>query len=701
MKIPLKGLPAVDTSNGWGANILSEGEMEAMLACIGDGVISVDSAGKIEYLTASDITERKMAETNLRRSEEKYKSLFMNMHSGLAYCKLLVDLEKVLPDFEYLEVNEAFEEMFEREHNQKDIVGKRFSELFSYDAETYARKLEIIIDIALGRKSKFEGEYYSEQSDRWYSMAMYSPEKNYFVTSLSDITERKLAEVELKRAKEEAEAANMAKSEFLANMSHEIRTPLNGVVGMIDLTLLTELSAEQRESLNIAKSCANSLLKLINDILDFSKMEAGKLVVETLNYNVKHIIEETVKAHAIQAKEKGLEFNCSFSSTIPEYVKGDPNRLLQVLNNLINNAIKFTDHGEVTVKVKKDKVMDNDIVLAFSVTDTGIGIADQEMDRLFKNFSQVDSSFTRKYGGTGLGLVISRQLVEIMGGTMRVESKKNQGSTFYFTIMFKKGEHPDSKPKELVRKYNTLEKLYILLVEDDKVNQKVITRMLERGHHIVDVADNGREALELCKLNEYDVILMDIQMPKMDGIEATNYIRTLEGKNKHTPIIAVTAYALQGDRERFLTLGMDGYIAKPIQIDDLLGTLALVITPEVRTLNIFAERKININKNGVLEFLESGSKKPENEDIIPVFAQIAGHIKELNNSLESNDLMLSEKIAHKIKNLANNIDAHELKSSAFKIELAVRRGNLKEAMDKSIQLISYFDTLKKSLLLDG
>ena len=225
--------------------------------------------------------------------------------------------------------------------------------------------------------------------------------------------------------------------------------------------------------------------------------------------------------------------------------------------------------------------------------------------------------------------------------------------------------------------------------------------MLERGHHIVDVADNGREALELCKLNEYDVILMDIQMPKMDGIEATNYIRTLEGKNKHTPIIAVTAYALQGDRERFLTLGMDGYIAKPIQIDDLLGTLALVITPEVRTLNIFAERKININKNGVLEFLESGSKKPENEDIIPVFAQIAGHIKELNNSLESNDLMLSEKIAHKIKNLANNIDAHELKSSAFKIELAVRRGNLKEAMDKSIQLISYFDTLKKSLLLDG
>ncbi|HXP11947.1 MAG TPA: response regulator, partial [Acidobacteriaceae bacterium] len=378
-----------------------------------------------------------------------------------------------------------------------------------------------------------------------------------------------------------ADTANAAKSEFLANMSHEIRTPLNGIIGMTNLALDTKLTAEQAEYLETVKLSADALLNVISDILDFSKIEAGKIELEEIAFSLTDCIEDALKTIRFRAKEKGLPLTCDIGAEVPSAVKGDPGRLRQVLLNLVGNAIKFTDQGEVGVRVLADVMEEKAANFHFIVSDSGVGIAPDKADMIFESFNQADASTTRHFGGTGLGLTISRCLVEMMDGRLWVESQLGVGSRFHFTVrlILQGVKMPTVDP--LVTRYSLRDRgdflrgLRILLAEDNHVNQKIAIRLLEkRGHHPV-LAATGKEALEALARASFDLVLMDVHMPDMDGIEATMAIREKEKTTGlHQPIIAMTALAMKGDRERCLAAGMDGYLSKPIDLQQLEDVLA-------------------------------------------------------------------------------------------------------------------------------
>ncbi len=400
--------------------------------------------------------------------------------------------------------------------------------------------------------------------------------------AVQDITERKLASLELEKQRKQAEAAAIAKSQFLATMSHEIRTPMNGVLGMIELLNRSELSDAQRENALIAKESAKSLLAILDDILDFSKLDAEQTTLESIQFDLRTVADSVVALHSIKAQEKGLQLSLAIDENLPSTITGDPTRLRQILTNLIGNAIKFTESGCIDLRILRQEASGTSL-LRFEVKDTGIGIAPEARERIFDRFAQEDSTTTRRFGGTGLGLAICKQLVTLMGGEIGIEGERGKGSTFWFTVPERVEKQTETcsikRSAEQSNPSTVQKKLRILVAEDHNTNQKVVSTFLDAAGHDVHMVNNGAEALSALNSQPFDLILMDIFMPVMDGTLATSVIRSLDTPYKDIPIIALTANAMQGDRERYLAAGMTDYVSKPIDYDELLAAVARATDP--------------------------------------------------------------------------------------------------------------------------
>ncbi len=494
-------------------------------------------------------------------------------------------------DLQLISCNIAYEKMFEV--RREDILfrplgrhrGEIASEIEQIERQLLAKpgvhQIERVIASPSGRRIHciINKSTYADEANE-------SGEVGGIITTFTDITELKQTEANLIAAKQVAEAAMRARSQFLANMSHEIRTPMNGVLGMTSLLHTTPLNSEQREYVDTVKLSGEALLKIINDILDFSKIEAGKVEIESTAFDLRSRVSAVTQLFAASARERKLRLTSEIAVDVPQIVMGDPVRIGQVLSNIVANAIKFTIEGSVHISVMAAERQAGRVTLRFEVSDSGIGIAKDAIDKIFNPFSQEDITTTRRFGGTGLGLTISRELVELMDGAMRVESTPGQGSRFSFTIPVAVGSELAALPAAPVGASVSQQvaasaptQIHVLLAEDNKINQMVATRMLEKLGCKVTVAQDGVQAVEQVSREKFDLILMDCHMPNMDGFAATAAIRALEqrvgtagGLQRHI-IIAQTANAMEGDRETCLAASMDDYMTKPFTSDTLAAVL--------------------------------------------------------------------------------------------------------------------------------
>jgi PAS domain S-box-containing protein len=497
----------------------------------------------------------------------------------------------------YLRFNKRFEEVTQR--TREEILGRTIEHIASPRWAEATRREDALAWQGQIVHSERRLMGFDPPRDVMVSRSVISSGGNeYMLGYFIDISEQRAARDAMQRAVESAETANRAKSEFLANMSHEIRTPMNGIIGMTELVLESDLTPEQRADLVLVKASAQALMNIVDGILDFSKVEAGKLDIEDVPFDLRQMVDDAVRVMARRARQKNLDLRCRLPSSLPRNVRGDPGRLRQVLINLIGNAIKFTATGHVEVALALEHDDDEQCSIGFSVCDTGIGIPEEKQQLIFEPFAQVDGSTTRQFGGTGLGLTICRRLVILMQGELRVSSAPGQGSRFSFTVPLRHtglaavaplrtsgadaADAADIVPVTPGRQAAAFAdapalpgSLRVLLAEDNPVNQRLALRLLEKLGHRPVLVDSGVAALEHATGHDFDVVLMDVQMPGLDGLAATRHIRQWEhGGKRHVPIIAMTARAMAGDREQCLEAGMDDYLSKPVDLARLRQALA-------------------------------------------------------------------------------------------------------------------------------
>ena len=832
--------------------------------------------GRIEKYVSirNDVTERKRAEEEVRAlnadlerrvgqrtaelqaSESRYRTLFDSIDEGFCIIEMIFDEREKPIDYRFVEINPSFE----KQTGLRDAAGKRMRELAPSHEEHW---FEIYGRIALtGEAARFQNR--AEQLQRWFDVYAFrfgEPQDRKVAIIFRDITAQTNLESMLRNAKEVADNANLAKSEFLATMSHELRTPLNGVIGMTELLLGTTLDAQQRRYAWLAKSSGDSLLTLINDILDYSKIEAGKLELEITDFDLRYALESVAAPFASRAESKALELIAGVHPEVPAFVRGDPGRLQQILMNLVGNAIKFTESGEVVIRATLEDENDHHVIVRFTVNDTGIGIPHDRLNRLFESFSQVDASTTRKYGGTGLGLAICKQLVELMGGQIGVESEEGRGSTFWFTVSLEKQsvdgsrmrainanlrnlrvlivddnatnreilheqltnwriDHqavadgnaalaalrdatgagspfglaildmlmPGMNGRELAqaikadsriqntvlvlltssqetcdarqlrsegfagysvkpvrqsqlldtltdavacatapvvhsgtaaassagtsrRRSRNTEGVRILLAEDHPISQEVAVTILRQAGYQCDAVTTGRQALDAVMMQAYDLILMDCQMPEMDGFTATQAIRLAEqaGQTKHAstlrlPIIALTANAIKGDRERCLEAGMDDYLSKPLNPDRLVDLIesrlagaALPNRPEdvprpiertqcqgppldASAAPIAKRQEARPPFDLEMAVKQWGGDRNLVLKMIPKFQiQAQGELQQIEQSIAAADAELTRQLAHGLKGSASYLHAVCIRDLAAQLEAMGRNGDISNA----------------------
>ncbi|MFV8830500.1 PAS domain S-box protein [Alkalihalobacterium sp. APHAB7] len=520
-----------------------------------------------------DISEVKKAHQKIKEKDQ----LLSNIINTIPHPIFVKDAEG-----RYLLVNRATTELFNTPTEK--IIGKKYADFH------FAEKAEDVRTLEMQVLESGEAVYVQEQPIRhpvtgelrWYyqvKLPLQTSDGQRILGIAMDITERKWFEEELKGLRDQALVASQAKSDFLAMVSHEIRTPMNAIIGMSDLLLETELNKEQHQYVTIFKHSAANLLRIINDVLDLSKVEAGHVSIVEEEFDLKKLAEEVIQVFSFEADKKGIQLRFNYDTSLPAVVVTDQARLRQIFTNLIGNAIKFTQGGQVCIKLKqKDLIEKNSFILECQVMDTGIGIPKDKIPTIFDQFTQVDTSTTRRFGGTGLGLTIVRSFIERMGGTIQVKSKVGKGSTFTFTLQLKRGHLEKRDQEKQLREKDkdiSIAGLRILLVEDSYDNQVLMKAFLKKEKVTMDIAENGLEAVQLFKETSYDFVFMDIQMPVMDGYEATRLMREWEVKQnkKRTPIVAFTAHALNKDKQKSYQSGCDGYLTKPVTKKQILETV--------------------------------------------------------------------------------------------------------------------------------